>query len=124
MVKYLKNPFVWVVMALVCYVIAFFVPVAWIHFGAGVLGVVFCLVGGKLLDNHIKNSKDKKRKKLSMLTKSMYASVIIVMAMCVSTFSPLVAPICWCVAFAMFIWYLYERVQEYMKEVARNKYHK
>ena len=124
MSKYFKNPFLWVIVALVCYLATFFVAIAWIHMLLAVIGIVACLVAGKLLDNHVKNGKDKKKKKLSMLTKSMYAAVIIVMAMCVSTFSPLVAPICWCVAFGVFVWYLYERVQEYMREAAKAKYHK
>ena len=121
MIKYFKNPFFWVVVALVCYLSTFFVPTAWVSMLLAVIGIVVCLVAGKLLDNHLKNNKDKKKKKLSMLSKSMYAAVIIMMAMCVSALSPVVAPICWCVAFGMGIWYLYERVQEYMKEVARSK---
>ena len=124
MIKYLKNPFFWVGIAFVCYLVTLFVSTAWVSLLLAVIGIVGCLVAGKLLDNHLKNNKDKKKKKLSMLSKSMYACIIIVLAMCVSTLSPVFAPICWCVAFGMGIWYLYERVQEYMKEVARNKYHK
>ena len=124
MSNYFKNPFVWVVVALVCYLATFFVAIAWVRVLLAVIGIVVCLVAGRLLDNHLKGNKDKKKKKLSMLTKSMYAAVIIMLAMCVSTLSPMFAPFCWCVALGMAIWYLYEKVQEYMKEVARNKYHK
>ena len=121
MSKYFKNPFVWVGLAFVCYLVTLFVSTAWVSLLFAVIGIAGCLVAGKLLDNHLKSKKDKKKKKLSMLSKGMYASIIIMLAMCVSTLSSVFAPICWCVAFGVFVWYLYERVQDYMKEVARSK---
>lgn len=120
--KYFKNPFVWVIVAFVCFLFAWFMPVKWVSVLFAFLGIGFSLVAWKLLDNHEKNKNaTRRKKKLSSFERSMYVSLIIVMAMCVSTLSSLIAPVCFIVALAVFIWYLYEKVQEYMKEAARAK---
>lgn len=121
--EYFKNPLVWVGVAFVCFLFAWFMPVRWVSVVFAFLGIGFCLVAWKLLDKHEKNKKNTKRKnKVSRLERIMYTSLIIVMAMCVSTLSTLIAPVCFIVALAVFIWYLYELVQEYMKDAAKKKH--
>ena len=121
MAKYFKNPFFWVVLAFICYLLSIMLLTTWASIFVAIVGIGLSLVAFQLLSNRRKDNKGKKQKKVSSLEKAGYASVVVVIALCVSTNLSLLAPVCWLVAIAAGIWYLNEYLEDHAQEDAKKK---
>lgn len=121
MAKYFKNPFFWVVLAFICYLLSIMLLTTWASIFVAIVGIGLSLVAFQLLSNRRKDNKGKKQKKVSSLEKAGYASVVVVIALCVSTNLSLFAPVCWLVAIAAGIWYLNEYLEDHAQEDAKKK---
>ena len=119
--KVIKNPFFWIGLAFICYLVALFLTVEWASIVVAILGTALALVAVQFVPNRKKNKKSKKLKKITSLEKSVYASVVIVIALCVSTNLSLLAPVCWLVVIAAGVWYLNESLTEHVQERTRRK---
>ena len=119
--KVIKNPFFWIGLAFICYLFALFLTVEWASIVVAIAGVGLSLVAFQLLSNRRKDNKGKKQKKVSSLEKAGYASVVIVIALCVSTNLSLLAPVCWLVVIAAGVWYLNESLTEHVQDRTRRK---
>ena len=121
--RYFKNPLFWIALAFICYLLSLFLLTTWASSLVAIVGVGLSLVALQLLLNRGKDKKNKRRrhKKLTMYEKAMYAGVVIVIALCVSTNFNLLAPVCWLVAIAAGVWYLNECLEKHVNEGAKRK---
>jgi uncharacterized membrane protein len=92
----------------------------WASILVAIVGIGLSLVAFQLLTKLRKDCNGKK-KKVSSLEKAGYASVVVVIALCVSTNFSLLAPTCWLVAIAAGIWFLNEYLEDHMQEDAKKK---
>ena len=122
MMRYFKHPFFWIALAFVCYLLSLFLLATWASILVAIAGIALALVALQLLLNRgKKKNKSKRHKKLTMLEKAMYAGVVVVIALCVSTNSNLLLPVCWLAIIATGIWYLNECLVEYVAGEAKRK---
>jgi cobalamin synthase len=121
MAKFFKNPFFWVVLAFICYLLSIMLFTTWASILLAIVGVGLALFAFQLLSNLRKDDKGNKRKKITSLEKAGYASVVVVIALCVSTNLSLLAPVCWLVVAATGVWYLNEYLEDHAHESTKRR---
>jgi dipeptide/tripeptide permease len=120
--RYLKNPVCWIALAFICYLLSLFVLTTWASILFSIAGIGLSLAALQLLLNRGKKKNKRRRyRKLTMYEKAMFAAVVVVIALCVSTNFNLLAPVCWIVAIAAGVWFLNECLEECVKEEAKRK---